>query len=626
MERNVMLFVVLLGCIAVLNPVNGDVEATVTELFKRIKLMQVQRTVPSIPPVFWGKFRGIYESDVRQYFHGNPDMSALRYEFEVFDNNMFATAWITSCLLEAYRYGKAPKPSEEQINMSIQILMDNHNEKNSNYTNSIMAFWPQEYDEAYQSWVSTPINLLSMFNATDLINWNAVYAEMEKLGLKDVVDIMKRLLATKSGYEHVFHIPPDFDDTSVNLGLGSLLKEGIVDFPQSNALWQSRNSNLSSVFSAIKHYAYRPLSGNKRVDTIDTRTYVYMRRFLELAKSKNEDVALVTTWVQDLDDIKTQYYKGVVTPGNVNNVDITVAANALFGITNSILTGLVTAEVLEDPDMQQIYLNTSTMIAYQINTNFSSRPDLALTYYPSAIEFYWFVARTYTQLLRRYTYNGLPHYTMKTAMDILGSALKNNATTIMLKEAVPMGTDMVYYDDFLGDGDTDAEGKPVKYGEDRLFTTAMAANALITIWTSFEEKSGTLIWNQTTPKQVKDVVTRAVKFLDTYILSGDYKPWNAFFSGSFKGSGTSWSEYPANRHEFFNGTKVPSGHHYYGTVIRGMQGVPNETWYKEEEAAIRSPIDFPGFNNQKNYFPFWSSEPYTYAVTMLALSTFNNIV
>ncbi|XP_060072158.1 uncharacterized protein LOC132552031 [Ylistrum balloti] len=625
MER-ITLSLFVLGCFTVISPTYGDVEETVEALFKRIKLMQVQRTVPSIPPFFWGKFRGIYESDVRQYFHGNPDMSALRYEFKVFDNNMFATAWITSCLMEAYRYGKAPKPSEEQISMSIDILMDNHNDKNTNYTNSIMAFWPQEYEEKYKGWVSTPINLLSMFNATDLVNWNAVYEEMEKIGLKDVVDIMKRLLATKSGYEYVFRIPPDFDDTSVNLGLGSLLKEAIVDFPQSNALWQSRNTNLSSVFSAIKHYAYRPLSGNKRVDTIDTRTYVYMRRFLELAKSKNEDVALVTTWVQDLEDIKTQYYTGVVTPGNVNNVDITVAANALFGITNSILTGLVTAEVLEDPDMQQIYLNTTSMIAFQINTNFSSRPDLALTYYPSAIEFYWFVARTYSQLQRRYTYNGLPHHTMKAAMDILGDVLRNNATTIMLKEAIPQGTDMVYYDDFLGDGDTDAEGKPVKYGEDRLFTTAMAANALITIWTSFEEKSGTLIWNQTTPKEVKDVVTRAAKFLDTYILSGEYKPWNAFFSGSVKGSGTSWSEYPANRHEYFNGTKVLPNHHYHSATIRGMQGVPNETWYNEEEATMRSPIDFPGFNHQDRYFPFWSSEPYTYAVTMLALSTFSNIV
>lgn len=50
--------------------------------------------------------------------------------------------------------------------------------------------------------------------------------------------------------------------------------------------------------------------------------------------------------------MKKQYFLGIDTPGNVNNVDITVCANALFGITNAILSGLVTAEVLEDPAIQ----------------------------------------------------------------------------------------------------------------------------------------------------------------------------------------------------------------------------------------------------------------------------------
>ena len=59
--------------------------------------------------------------------------------------------------------------------------------------------------------------------------------------------------------------------------------------------------------------------------------------------------------------------------------------------------------------LQQLYLNTSTMIAYQIHTNFSGRPDLALTYYPSQMEFYWFVARTYSQLQRQQRKSGLPH-------------------------------------------------------------------------------------------------------------------------------------------------------------------------------------------------------------------------
>ena len=41
------------------------------------------------------------------------------------------------------------------------------------------------------------------------------------------------------------------------------------------------------------------------------------------------------------------------------------------------------------------------MISYEMSHNFSNRRDLALTYYPSKFECYWFIARTVT-LLRRY--------------------------------------------------------------------------------------------------------------------------------------------------------------------------------------------------------------------------------
>ena len=106
------------------------------------------------------------------------------------------------------------------------------------------------------------------------------------------------ILSDRESYKHVFQIPPDFDDTSVNLGLGSLLKDFIVDFPTSSALWQSRNSNLSSIFTSMKHYAYKPTTNDTRVNTIDTRTYFYMRRFLEDVKAKNKSLSLVTTWVR----------------------------------------------------------------------------------------------------------------------------------------------------------------------------------------------------------------------------------------------------------------------------------------------------------------------------------------
>ena len=108
------------------------------------------------------------------------------------------------------------------------------------------------------------------------------------------------ILLLRNGYLHAFLIPPDFDDTFVNLGIGSLLTEVKDDFPASHAQWLSQNTNLTTIFDAVKRYAYRPLSDNNATNTVDSRAYFYLRYFLEDAVSKKQDVALIPTWVTHL--------------------------------------------------------------------------------------------------------------------------------------------------------------------------------------------------------------------------------------------------------------------------------------------------------------------------------------
>lgn len=60
--------------------------------------------------------------------------------------------------------------------------------------------------------------------------------------------------------------------------------------------------------------------------------------------------------VQNLDESRKDYYKGNVMPFNVNNVDVTVAANGIYGITNGVLSGLLPSSMLEDLDIQVGYL------------------------------------------------------------------------------------------------------------------------------------------------------------------------------------------------------------------------------------------------------------------------------
>ena len=39
-------------------------------------------------------------------------------------------------------------------------------------------------------------------------------------------------------------------------------------------------------------------------------------------------------------------------PFNINNIDVTVAANGVFGTTSAILNGLVDATILDDPEIR----------------------------------------------------------------------------------------------------------------------------------------------------------------------------------------------------------------------------------------------------------------------------------
>ena len=83
-------------------------------------------------------------------------------------------------------------------------------------------------------------------------------------------------------------------------------------------------------------------------------------------------------------------------PFNVNNVDVTVSANAIYGMTAASIDNVNNFGSLfvDSPDLQQIYLNTTKFITWAINSNFSGRPDLAQVYYPSRYNFLWYTSRT----------------------------------------------------------------------------------------------------------------------------------------------------------------------------------------------------------------------------------------
>ncbi|KAK6985584.1 hypothetical protein BgiMline_015171 [Biomphalaria glabrata] len=633
MKRSQTYLSLTIVCLQFVGVVFSKPQASATFVEKLLELTaddQTKKDLPYVPLKEWHRAKGVYSSGVKLNFNGALDMAEARRLFDVFDNNMFVTSWVTSTLLEAVKYGGTPAPSNEQLTLAIQAFSKYH-DKNQQYNTSTMSFWPLVFNSTLNYWSCAPDNLVATFDITDELPMNVIEALLKVLGMENLVDEIEFLLRDKDMYLRAFHIPPDFDDTFINLGLGALLFEQRKLLPEAWSLWQSQNMNLTSVFDALKKYAYRPFSSDPNVNTIDPRTYFYIRKFLDKAKADGGDIALVTTWIQSIEELRMLFYLNVGMPFQLNNVDVTVAANTIYGITSSILSGLVSPDVLADPVLEQIYINTSSLIAFVIKTNFTGRPDLALTYYPSQIEFYWFVSRTVSALATAAQTGSIPLVVMEAVYNILKNATQYEMTKAILAQAKSEQSEKVYFDDFLGDGDVTHDHKPLIRGEDRIFTTAMAANALMNTWSIFDESTGKSHWRLGTPQTVLRTIMGCITWLTQHTLDGNYDPWNAFFSGSAKDMLSLPFWYPANRFEYLNGTAIkdwstiPNSTFLYG-VSGYIQPDAYNAMLTQPHFGMPTPLTFPGYNTNSSMFPFWSSAPYTYTTTALAVSKFMNIV
>ena len=172
---------------------NGEV---VRELAKWLENSQIKENRPYIFPLRWQQDKGLYPSRIKLNFVGAPYMAEVRDLFSVFDNNMFATSWITTCILEAYLYAKAPRPTDAQLSMALEAIGQYH-DKNRGYSNSVMTFWPQVYNQSTKMWESTPTNLLKAYDFFDIIPAKFVEEILKLLGLNGIEHELEKILSLR---------------------------------------------------------------------------------------------------------------------------------------------------------------------------------------------------------------------------------------------------------------------------------------------------------------------------------------------------------------------------------------------------------------------------------------------
>jgi hypothetical protein len=614
-----------------------------SELLTRVNQYQVLKPQNYSPPFKWAEKLGLFRSDIRINLVGNEVEAEIRNSDAtgIFDNDMFSTGWILTTLFESILYGSgADTFDEKRLELAITEIEDYHN-KNDNKEGidiPIMTFWPQTYNSTYDIWQSTPINIRNLVLNFEDLPWAQLEKILHALKLDKLVQYLQNLLGSFNTYLNAFEIPADFDDTYLNIGLGSALFKLQDIYPNGFSIWNknNQNQNIKVLIDHTLKYAYKPFDSNLNSNIIDPRTYFFARSFIQDAYSKNQSISLITTWIQNVDEQRVLYKEGVSMPFNVNNVDVTVCANSIYGITSATLYDIngFQKEFLNSLDFQQLYLNTTKFITWAVETNYTSRPDLALVYYPSVYNFLWYTSRTL--FLIENELDNVSDLKLKgifqEAKDYLSTAFEGAATDFLLKnvnyDEASKGT---YFDDFLGLNDTNIFGKPTPSGEDRIFSTAQSINILIATWTYQNSTNKKLMWKSNVNENVKDLLKTSVNWLQQNVFNPKLKPSNAFFSGSVKSFNTLPFWYPSNFLQYINGTFVdPSQVTYFDTIINGVSGIIEKSKYdemlQEKHFGENTPLDFPGYNIKDNFFPFWASQPYTYSSSLLAISQFNNLV
>ena len=79
---------------------------------------------------------------------------------------------------------------------------------------------------------------------------------------------------------------------------------------------------------------------------------------------------------------------------------------------------------------------------------------------------------------------------------------------------------------------------------------------------------------------------------------------------------------------FLNGSDAPNFHTFQNDLVVGVQSLIPEDKYaqmlKESHFGLVASTDFYGYNQAS--FPFWSSEPFTYAAAMLSLTKYRALL
>jgi hypothetical protein len=203
---------------------------------------------------------------------------------------MFSSGWIVTALLEANLYGKgAPVFESSRLDLTLSALSEFNNKNDEENKKSVVRnFWQQTLNQTSGLWYQEPTNIRNVAvllkNSFNLVPWKLIEDSLDAFNLARFEKIIKSIQEATNDAPKIlldaFCIPPDFDDTYLNLGLGATLSKLKSQYPDIFTNWLKNNSNIDHLVEVTVKYAYEPFSNDLNKNLIDPRTYFYVSYFL----------------------------------------------------------------------------------------------------------------------------------------------------------------------------------------------------------------------------------------------------------------------------------------------------------------------------------------------------------
>ena len=624
-----------------------SLEHRIEECFKHVVQRQTQDSCSRSAVLGIERKRGLYHSKVHFHIKGGIVEKTLRREFGICDNNFFVTAWIQELMIESYNFGLIDN-IDQQLDCSMQSLFAFYDKNTPN--SSLVNFWEQNhYDTDKQLYYVYPEHLAKVAKVLEKIG-DVINAIAYVLGIDRMIEKIVEESNMTGFFDQIekiiaaLHIPPDTDDSALNISLGCMLKcHASKGNEKAFAKWRSENNyqTIKAFMQKCVRYAYKPFNqpNDSTCTEIDPRTYFFLHEFLDKKASKGE-LSLLTTWLTMRQET-VEKAPFVHMPFNVNNVDVSVCANFINALAYYAVTFPGEMELLlqEVDGLKELIVDTEEYLEWAIGKNkILERPDIGALYYPSAMNSFWFVARTLSLLSgnqnrarltgeAKVIFTDIHNKLEKVMMDvgvpsILGQAQKMSGHTDSL---------LLCWDDFLGQHDKNV--CPITKNDDRVYTSAIALNSLMDIYTQRSNNTNdigySVTWKRETTEQIKQLIHAGIRGLlktsssKKHLLNLYYQKENAFFSGSVK-ENTFPFLYPFN--ELSPLIKEPEKNEkaYRGRVI-ALKGYVEKTAYDSMIVKCTPPTKFNRYKNS-GPFPFWSSPALTHALVLNVLSKYHQLI